>query len=111
SGFFTKSGGGDRDPEPDGARWPVAEIREVAGGLHGRAPGADQRAGNRPARSAPVLRLVRNPDRRRGGRSAGLSRRVPREQQLVLPGEPVSGGAAGGDRDRRRGRRYGDRPV
>ena len=98
---------GDRGAARDAARRALAAIRAVARSVHRRARGADQRAGDGPAGGAAFLRLVRDADSGAGGGRAGLPGRVPREQQFVLPGEPVPDRPAGGggDRKARRARR------
>ena len=98
---------GDRGAGGDAARRAVAAIHTVARSVHGRARGADQRAGDGSSGGAALLRLVRDADSGTGGRRAGLPGRVPREQQFVLPGEPVPDRPAGGsgDRKERRARR------
>ena len=52
--------------------------------------GAVQRARDRAAGGAALLRLVRRAHSGAGGGRARLPRRVPRQQQFVFPGEPVS---------------------
>ena len=102
---------GDRGAGGDAARLALAAIHQVAGSVHGRDAGADQRAGDGSSGGAPLLRLVRAADSGSGGRRAGLPRRVPREQQFVLPGEPLPDRPAGGSGAGRRGGRDRARSV